>query len=454
MNYAQGPFCYNPDNHSIFIVGNGNQRAIAEFPVPELSKAQEVVDLNMSQTPLQVFAASIDRAPDNSDDLNVVGGMALFDGPFGKELLINAYNYYDAPADNVQTTMVMRNAYDLANSAVQGFWGFDARAHAARWLSPVPREWQDLVGGSYIAGASTGDPIAGRWPIGPSAFAFDPADIIGNNSVPNPIQTVTLLDYDLKNGIGGVQDDLMNDSRTNDLWTRMSRAIYGFIVPGTRTYLTIGATAGTRDGLCYKHCIPDNGTSSGGNHARDTSDYDFAYWLFDVNDMLRVKAGEIEPYEVMTYEYGYIEKPLNVTSKKIDGASYDPGSGLLYVAFEAADHDQGRYSNPPVIGAYSFNVPGAPMAVTSVCTKKFRLSVFPNPLSSATRIILDPKKNETVKSIQIFDIKGKKVKSLVAMASVTWDGTDNTGNKVTAGVYLVQIRTGNRVLTKRVTLVR
>ena len=35
-NYAQGPIAYNPDNHSLFVVGHAHDQAIAEFAIPEL----------------------------------------------------------------------------------------------------------------------------------------------------------------------------------------------------------------------------------------------------------------------------------------------------------------------------------------------------------------------------------------------------------------------------------
>lgn len=35
MQYAVGPIAYNPDNHSIFMVGHAHHQAVVEFAVPD-----------------------------------------------------------------------------------------------------------------------------------------------------------------------------------------------------------------------------------------------------------------------------------------------------------------------------------------------------------------------------------------------------------------------------------
>jgi hypothetical protein len=454
MSWAEGPLCYNPENHSLFITGHTHHKLVAEFPIPELSKAQEIADLNMTNTVIQNFAATTTRTElFNDEGISSIGGMYLFDGPNGKELLINAYKYYDAAAKNTLTTMIMRNANDLENSEVEGFFRLQGRAHAARWISPIPQEWETLSGGAYIAGSSSGDPIIGRWPVGPSAFVFDPMQIVGVSPVPDSIPTITLLDYSLNRSIGKVKD-LGNANGTNDLWTHMTRAVYGFIIPGTRTYFTIGSQAGTGSGgICYKVCTPDNGTSSGGYHSRDPEDYHIGYWLFDMNDLIKAKNGEMEPSDIMPYEYGTMDPPLNIDGRpNINGGTYDPASGLLYLSFGKADRQQGTYSNTPIIGAYSFNIPATASELKSIQNKEVSaISIFKNSAYPFIQITVNLKDSEELRNIHIIDINGKLVKELPLQKFLYWDGTNNDGEKIASGSYFLSVKTSyNRHIQKLV----
>lgn len=118
LNYSQGPIAYNPDNHSIFIVGHAHHQQIAEFVVPDLVVSDHIPDLNMAGAPLQIFSDILGRVPGgNPQNLNRVGGIEYVSTADGAELIVNAYEYYDAPGDNTHTTAVVRTAGNLAASA-------------------------------------------------------------------------------------------------------------------------------------------------------------------------------------------------------------------------------------------------------------------------------------------------------------------------------------------------
>ncbi|MEZ4635773.1 MAG: hypothetical protein R2856_12580 [Caldilineaceae bacterium] len=216
MNYSEGPLFYHPDRESIFIVGHAHQQAIAEFAVPEIVDSTVITDLAMAAAPVQNFAAFLDSAQgDNPQLLDRIGGLAVISGT--TQMLVNAYEYYDAPGDNTDTTLVIGDAADLAGAQVEGFFAFEGGAgHTSGWISPVPPAWQSILGGPYITGASSGIPIISRTSVGPSAFVFDPADV----GASSPISTTKLLDFSLDHPL---HEDLSNDSRENSLWTHLSR---------------------------------------------------------------------------------------------------------------------------------------------------------------------------------------------------------------------------------------
>jgi hypothetical protein len=351
LNYSQGPIEYNTDDHTVFIVGHTYQQSIAEFEVPDLVLSSEITDLNMAGPPLQEFSDILGKVSGgNPQNLNRIGGLEYIAGPSGTELIVNVYEYYDAPGDNTQTTCVVRDTGDISASDVDGFYIFRGGAgHTSGWISPIPSEWQALLGGSNITGQSSGIPIISRCSVGPSAFAFDSSDIVGTSSVPDPVPTTKLLDFSLANPL---HDDLSNASLANDLWTHLSRAVYGFIVPGTRTYATIGYSGGHESGVCYK-CTQNDGTLCGGYCAPDSEDYYHYYWLWDVKDLVSVKNGEMMSYDVRPYEYG--EFPTPFETRYLGGGSFDPSSMQLYLTVQRADILQGPYSNPPVVVVYGFS---------------------------------------------------------------------------------------------------
>ncbi|MEZ4223358.1 MAG: hypothetical protein R3B13_20600 [Polyangiaceae bacterium] len=348
LNYSQGPIAYDAKRKSIYIVGHDYQQAIAEFAVPALTNSTTLTDLKMAGAPTQTFASMLDRVGSNPNALDKLGGMAVLEGANGPELLVHAFEYYDAPADNTQTTLVVRDPTQLGSSKVDGFYSFAGAAHTVGWISPIPNEWQSLLGGKVLTGGSSGWPIIGRLSVGPSAFVFDAADVVGNASPPGNVSTTALLDFSLNNPLDA---DLSNDSGTNDLWTHLSRAAYGFIAPGTRTYVTLGSSGGHASGVCYK-CTPSGASQPcGGYCSKDGSDYDNYFWFWDVNDLVKVKQGALQPHAVKPYAHGKFATPFS--SKDIGGGSFDPGSGLLYLTLQHADDGQGQYNNPPVVLAYS-----------------------------------------------------------------------------------------------------
>ncbi|MCB0325060.1 MAG: hypothetical protein KDD69_15860 [Bdellovibrionales bacterium] len=350
LSFSEGPLEYNAHNHSIYIVGHSHHQAIAEFDVPELVRSSTLADLRMASAPRQAFATVLERpSGGNPQALNRIGGLELVDGPGGPELLVHAYEYYDAPGDNSHTTLVIKDAARLQSSAVVGYHTLQGGAgHVTGWVSPVPPVWQPLIGGTHITGQSSGIPIIGRTSVGPSAFAFDPAALAGQGAVQADVATTRLLDFSLA---APLHDDLSNDSRTNHLWTHLSRAVYGLIVPGTRTYLTLGYSGGHQSGVGYK-ITQDDGNTCGGYCSYLAADNYQYYWLWDVNDLLAVKSGTLAAHEVRPYDYGIFNTPFETDA--LGGGTFDPASGLLYLTVQRADSGQGPYANPPVVIAYRF----------------------------------------------------------------------------------------------------
>jgi len=365
ITYSEGPLTVGANGDSIFIVGHANQQAIGEFSIPELVKSMDVANFNYAEK-IQNFSRVLGRPfGGNSEGHDRIGGLEYING----ELVVNTWVYYDGGSSARDTTLVVKDAANLSTSSVAGYHRMSARAHAAGWISPVPSVWQDALGGSYIAGASSGEPIINRLSVGPSAFTFN-ADVFNTDSLAaQDIALTTLLDFSLQNPVGYESGDLSryleNGSRDNLLWTHLSRANYGFVVPGTRTYMTLGYSGGMASGVGYK-IDQGSGQDCPGYCAYQSSDYSNYYWLWDLSDLIEVKAGRMNAHDVEPYAYGRLADDSYAHNgyNRIIGGAYDYANNRLYLSLERGDASD--YGWAPSIVAFSIKTPAPPLAPANV----------------------------------------------------------------------------------------
>ncbi len=442
MNYAEGPIAYNPGRHTLFVVGHSHQQALAEFAIPPLVTSQALTDLLIADPPRQAFATVLDKVNGgNPQALDRIGGLVCLETQAGRELMVNSYEYYDAPADNSLSTFIVRDADNLAASSIDGFISLNPEAaHVSGWLSPIPAIWQPLLGGTYLTGHASGIPIIGRTSVGPSAFAFDPFQVAGTSNVPSSLPTTRLMDFSLAHPL---HPDLDNNTRANDIWTHLSRAVYGFIVPGTRTYMTLGYSGGHQSGVCYK-CTQTDGTLCDGYCAPDANDYDQFYWLWDVNDMVEVREGRLDAHAVRPYAYGPLPTPLQGATPAINGATVDFNDGILYLALREADTAQGEFNNPPVILAYALPDISKSVALEAdELPTGIKLSpVYPNPVQNqASFDVVLPQSSQV--AIQVYDSLGREIQELFngLFAGNQSQTIVFTSSHWPAGHYFIRIQT-------------
>tara|TARA_R110001583_G_scaffold181353_1_gene338559 strand:+ start:709 stop:1941 length:1233 start_codon:yes stop_codon:yes gene_type:complete len=340
--YSQGTIALRPTKNSLFIIGHAHHQAVAEFEIPQISKSKKIADWPIAKFN-QPFSTIFRRAKSgNSQKINRVTGMAEIE----KQLVINGMEFYDADASVRDTTLIIRNADNLSTSTVDGFFQLQGAAHAAGWISRIPRDWQKKLGSEYLVGNSSALAINSRLSIGPSAFIAQFWGVLNTKDSSGMIITDALMDFSLKNPI---VEDQYNESRQNDLWTELSSAYYGFIIPSTSSYFVIGKSGGHEAGIGYK-ITQDNGRKCGGPcslKARDNYNY---FWLFDVAEFIAVKEGKKKAYQIKPYQYGIFDT-VN-TSSGIIGADYDADKNLLYVVFAKEDKSQSQYESIPVIRVY------------------------------------------------------------------------------------------------------
>lgn len=352
-NWSNGVIHVEDDR--FYIASHNHDDNIAEFVLPPLTEVSSLNELEVANQTRQNFVSIYNSSrlgnPENHD---YISGIYQHNGA----LVVNSLEYYDAPADNQQTTIVVRDSANLQSSEIIGLHSLKGAARAAGWISEIPDNWQGLLGGKHISGNSSGLPIIGRMSVGPSAFVFDIESLVSKSSS-DQINTKEVLGFSLSSPL---HRDLDNRKGENSIWTHISEVKYGFIVPDTSTYMTIGVSGGHESGVGYK-VVQDDGFLCPGFCPHSSTDFQNYYWLWDVNDMVRVRNGELSPSAVRPYSYGSLTLPSWITAAessksfahkaRIGGASYDPDKDILYVSILNVLNAQNI--NPPIVLGYQID---------------------------------------------------------------------------------------------------
>jgi hypothetical protein len=285
-------------------------------------------------------------AIENPDGLNRINGFLYLDG----SLIINVENWYDAGGTARDTTLVMPDADNLDGTRV-GYYRLAGAAHSGGYMGAIPQEWQGRLGGQHYTGWASNCSIISRYSIGPSLFVFSPRDMLAGSS-PGPAATSVKMDFPHQDGHYMGSDALQVERGVAPpLWNFLSKAMYGFIIPGTKTFAAIGSSGGIDSGIGYK-ITQDDGALSGGYSsyaARDNYNY---YWLFDIDEILA--AGNA--YDPRPYAYGRWSVPFDEGHKHpILGGTFDPSRGILYVSLAGAG-SVGEYDYVPLIVAYKIKL--------------------------------------------------------------------------------------------------
>lgn len=343
-SHSVGTLAYNIHNDSIFLAGHAHHKAVAEFKIPNtLSTSSEIINEPFAPV-LQDFTSVLDKRT-NGRMTNKITGMLYNQGA----LIINSEIAYDAGANNKDNTQVFYDASSLRTSPYAGLFQIEHGAKAAGYMSVVPQEMQERLGGQYIVGWASNYSINGRYSIGPSLHTFNPDDILNADTEINySIPVDTYMMFPLQNPIVANANSAHLD--VSPIWAETSRAIYAFIIPDTNYYLVIGSHSGLHSGLGYK-ITQDSGRICGGSCPYEASDYYNYFWLFDVNDILSAE----NPHSILPVSYGKWSHPFDDDGQhKVIGATFDHYNHRLFIALNAAGQ-VGRYDSVPLIISYKIS---------------------------------------------------------------------------------------------------
>lgn len=314
LTYGGQPVAVGPDGDSLYF-GCHRPNWFARVTIPPEGDTAQFIEEGR-EIPYNI----------SNVDSSVLGGMLYHEG----RLLSTKFIFYDGG----YTAYCSHQASDDAGAS----WTTPAQlgdknpGYYAGYMCNVPDEWRELLGGPALTGQGILS-IIGRTSFGPAAFAFNPADIVGTET---NVPVVDLLYYTMENPIA-------NPDEQNELFTRADQLGGCFIVPGTRSLLFVGKHG--MGPICYGQGSDQNPPPPGmcydpttGAQGEHTFPYRGQVWAYDLNDLVRVKNGEIAPWDVAPYDVWALPGVSEEWYRpKRGGVGFNPADGRFYVAEEYYD---------------------------------------------------------------------------------------------------------------------
>jgi hypothetical protein len=311
---------YNPGNDSLFIVGHDHQQMVGEISIPQVINSRELRQLSTARV-LQPFTDATEGKMFTVDKGTIkIGGLMVYQD----KLYITAYSYYDADR-NQQLSHFSRPLTLSIKGQVSGPYevGVLKAGFVSGYMTHIPREWQDHLGGPAITGNCC-IAIVSRTSFGPSAFAFDPADL----GKKNPAPATPLVYYNSSHTtLGGWNQAGAKFNSTAQ--------IRGLVFPeGTNSLLYFGRIG--KGSFCYGTgaTCKDPVSSAQGTHA-----YPYAYqvWAYDAYDLEKVKNGQKNPWDIVPYDVWNFELPFQHPGRYLGGVAYDPATQRIFLAQSNAE---------------------------------------------------------------------------------------------------------------------
>lgn len=296
------------------------------------------------------------QKPANISDINpgdpnakYMGGILAWQG----KIITDAYAYYDGSATAAKSHWT---GSSITNTSGPYTVGTMNPGFTAGNMGPLPQEWRSVLGGPAFT-SQWALSIIGRSSSGPAFTVFDPAQL----GVVNPVPATMLIGYPLSHtnpaigSYGGNPQGPVYDMGTGQ---------GGVAFPdGTRSILFIhrvGLTScygeGTSDQTLDRKPVP--GTNGAVIYCYDLYDhgkgghgypYKLQVTAYDANDLLTVKSGTKNPWDMLPYSRWYLNEIDSSGSADIRSATYDTATKRVYVTRENG-------GGTPEVHVYQINI--------------------------------------------------------------------------------------------------
>jgi hypothetical protein len=360
FDYALTSLAFNPQHQSLFINNHAYEQKTGEVTIPTPS-------LDPAHLPVATYLQHPHDITEGRLQCVLAGGGAYWDRcemgdvlVYGEKVLGTSYIFYDGGHQAVLSHFYSNKLVSEAGDTVGLFdVGSIGAGFVAGHLCHVPPEWQAAIGGTALTGQSCLS-IISRTSFGPSAFAFNPQDLVGMGQH-ETLPATPLVYYDEAHQNLGRWDQQTDVNHYFNMGTQIrgcafitgSRSVLFFGVQGLgvpcygESDLSAPPPPGLYDGHCY-----DPARSDKGCHAYP---YQPWVWAYDANDLVKVKNGELQPWDVRPYEVWGLTFPVTTPGGQIQGIAYDPLAQRLYISQYNALYaypGQNPYEKAPVIHVY------------------------------------------------------------------------------------------------------
>ena len=162
------------------------------------------------------------------------------------------------------------------------------------------------------------------------------------------------------------------------------------------------------------------------------------------------------------YPFSLLEDSPCIDAGNPDPIYYDPEDPsnpgyALYPAMGTIINDMGAYGGPNTIG---WPPVGLEDNVIVQIPEVLLHQNYPNPFNPETTISFSVTQTSSFVTLEIYNIKGQKVKTLVNEVlpagehSIIWNGKDSNGNRVGSGIYFYKLKTGDFQKVRKMILLK
>ncbi|MBN2829486.1 MAG: 4Fe-4S binding protein [Candidatus Cloacimonetes bacterium] len=151
---------------------------------------------------------------------------------------------------------------------------------------------------------------------------------------------------------------------------------------------------------------------------------------------------------------------LSVTCDRFGNYFFTLNEGIYTLNCSADGFQSVQHSDIALASddAYRLNIvltPSTGNSTNAVGSQASKLNCYPNPSYNGTNIEIQLKEKVTDNlELEIFNLLGKRVRSLPMESTVFWDGLDSKGEQVPSGVYICSVRNGSEVLKKKLIIMK
>jgi hypothetical protein len=437
---------------SLYGVGSVVQNRVSEIAIPEpvISPTQDYNALNMAAT-LQPFSditgglLGQDQGGATPDRL---GGLCYLPAQGQQQsgkIYWAIYKFYYVMSDD--NFGIGWSDLSLSSPQAKGLWhvGNYHSHHTTDYLFEIPKAWADqYTPGKYIMSGRARGSGRGSSSDGPSFHAMGPYNDGNPPADRTNLDAVRLAFYE-------PQGDQWSDDYNN------KDTYFGgvWLTAGNKSSLIVTSSKGSTANYCYGSAA-DCGDLCGGGKGSHAYPYEAQLLFYDPAELAKSAQAQIEPHEVKPYHIMSNEDMLwSRCQTAPEAIAYDRERGNIYVF-------QGGLGEKPVIHVWSI---AGQLTVTNQNKDpniggKMDVRVSPNPFSTSVKIRALVRNDECgVMNINagIFDINGRlitrfdqfRIPHSAFGISYNWDASDHP-----PGIYLLKVRTGNRIITKKLMLAR